>query len=55
MKKTFPTFFEQSALLHPQITVSAGVRGAQLLLDTQALIAFVGAKTADLLQDSENL
>ena len=48
MKKRFPTFISQFAEQHTQITVSAGVRGIQLLLDTKALIDFVGAKCADI-------
>ena len=48
MKKPFPTYLDASALSHERITVSAGVRGAQLLIKTESLIAFIGAKTADL-------
>ena len=44
MKKKFPTFVEQSALQHEKITVSAGVRGAQLLLAVKDLLPFVEAK-----------
>ncbi len=46
MKKAFPTYFDESALLFEQITVSAGMRGAQLLLDRAALLQFTQAKTA---------
>jgi len=48
MKKKFPTWIDESALLFEQITVSSGTRGAQLLLDREALLTFVGAKTASL-------
>lgn len=48
MKKAFPTYIDESALQFEQITVSSGTRGAQLLLSREALIPFVGAKTADL-------
>jgi Cys-tRNA(Pro)/Cys-tRNA(Cys) deacylase len=41
MKKKFPTYVHSSALGHEKITVSAGVRGAQMLLDREALVAFV--------------
>ncbi len=44
MKKKFPTYFDASAADHDRITVSAGVRGAQLLLDREALVGFVGGK-----------
>ena len=48
MKKQFPTYLHASATGFERITVSAGVRGAQLLLKVDELIAFVGAKIADL-------
>lgn len=47
MKKKFPTWFDESALTQGKITVSAGVRGMQLLLDTSDIIKFTAAKTAD--------
>ena len=47
MKKKFPTYFDSSVEKCEKITISAGVRGAQLLLDTQDLMKFVGARTAD--------
>ena len=48
MKKAFPTFFHETVLLQEKITVSSGVRGAQLLLSAAALLPFLGAATADL-------
>ena len=48
MKKKFPTWFDESALLFDRITVSSGTRGAQLLLDRAELLHFTQAKTADL-------
>ena len=47
MKKSFPTYFDQSVVNHEKITVSAGVRGAQLLVDSKELLAYLRAKTAD--------
>ncbi len=47
MKKKFPTYFDASAAAHEKITVSAGMRGAQLLIDREALVAFVGGKLID--------
>ncbi len=44
MKKKFPTFVEESALQYEKITVSAGVRGAQLLLAVKDLLPFIEAK-----------
>ena len=48
MKKQFPTYVHETALEHGQITVSSGMRGAQLLIAVADLVPFVGAKTADL-------
>lgn len=44
MKKQFPTFIHESALLYDTIYVSAGVRGLQLCIATQDLIQFIDAK-----------
>ncbi len=43
MKKNFPTYIDESALLFEKITVSSGTRGMQLLLDPRRLIEFTGA------------
>ncbi len=48
MKKKLPTFVDESALLHERITVSAGVRGAQLLLSVKQLLPFIEAKCVPL-------
>src|SRR5664280_886511 len=48
MKKPFATFFEESAVLYDWIAVSAGMRGAQILIEPQSLIDFVGAGTGDI-------
>ncbi len=48
MKKQFPTYLHETATDFERITVSAGMRGAQLLLRVDELLRFVGAKTADL-------
>lgn len=48
MKKAFPTYFDETVLLQEKITVSAGVRGAQLCLCAAELLPFIGADTADL-------
>ena len=44
MKKPFPTFIHESALLHDHIYISAGVRGLQLKISPQDLIDYVGAE-----------
>ena len=48
MKQKFPTWVDESALLHEKITVSSGARGAQLLLDRAQLLQFIQANTAHL-------
>lgn len=47
MKKKFPTYFDSSVLAREKITISSGARGAQLLLDANELLSFIGAKCAD--------
>ena len=48
MKRNFPTFIEESAREHEKITVSAGIKGAQLLLRVDDLVQFVGAKVCQI-------
>ncbi len=43
MKKAYPTFIHESALLYDHIYISAGVRGLQIKIAPQDLIDFVGA------------
>lgn len=44
MKKQFPTFIHESALLYDSIYVSAGVRGLQLKIAPSDLISYIGAE-----------
>ena len=44
MKKAFPTYIHESALLYDYIYISAGQRGLQFKIAPQALIDFVGAE-----------
>ena len=48
MKKKFPTYFDRSAENEERITVSAGVRGIQLLLSREDIVRFTGAKLVDI-------
>lgn len=48
MKKKFPTFIDETAVLFDEITVSAGVRGCQLMLNREKLIEFIEAEIFDL-------
>lgn len=43
MKKPFPTFIHESALLYDYIYISAGQRGLQLKLDPRDLVAYIDA------------
>lgn len=43
MKKSYPTFIDESAAAHESITLSAGMKGAQLLLDRAEIISFLDA------------
>lgn len=51
MKKKFPTYFDETALLWDKIAVSAGVRGGQVFADRAQLIAYIGAQCVDLTQN----
>ena len=48
MKKKFPTCIDETAVLFDTIGVSAGMRGAQILLNPQALADYIGAQFAEL-------
>lgn len=50
MKKKYPTWFDETAMLYDEIAVSAGVRGMQLILNPEALKKFVDAVYADITQ-----
>lgn len=43
MKKKFPTYFDSSVSRCDKITVSAGARGAQLLVDKSDIISYTSA------------
>ncbi len=49
MKKKYPTWVDETALLWDEIAVSAGQRGVQLLLAPADLLRFVPAQTAGLI------
>lgn len=44
MKKLFPTYIDETALLHETIFVSAGVRGMQMELSAEALAEVINAE-----------
>ena len=51
MKKAFPTFIQEDAKLLERISVSAGVRGCQVILAVDALMGCTNAKFADLCRE----
>ena len=50
MKKVFPTYLDETAILYDEIGVSAGCRGCQVLLTPEDLIDYVNLDLADLTQ-----
>lgn len=53
MKRALPTYVHSSALEHERIYISAGVRGMQIAINPNDLIAFVGAEVEDIIVDRE--
>ena len=51
MKKQYPTIFHSAAESCGRLFVSAGKIGAQIELDPAALMALIGAKTADVISE----
>ena len=47
-KKDYPVFLDSKALTHEKISVSAGLRGMQLILTPQDLVRATNATVADL-------
>ena len=47
LKKPFPVYFDKSIEEHENITISAGVRGAQLLLSRTDLLCYLGADVVE--------
>ena len=50
MKKQYPTYIEESAILYDEIGVSAGARGVQMLTDPERLIEYCRMTPADLIE-----
>ena len=51
MKKKFPTYFDSSASDLDKLTVSAGMKGAQLLVDADEIIRYTEATLCDIAID----
>ena len=48
MKKQFPTYIDETAMLYEKIYFSAGKRGVQIILDPSELAEVTGGEFADL-------
>ena len=48
MKKKYPAFIDETAILFDEITVSAGIRGCQIIINPQQLMDYTGANLFDL-------
>ncbi len=48
MKKAFPTYIDDSALNFEKISISAGMKGASVVVGAKTLVDFLRAKTASL-------
>ncbi len=48
MKKSYPTYIDETCILYDKIYVSAGKRGEMLSINPEILLEFIGAETADL-------
>lgn len=48
MKKQFPTYIEEMAILEEKITISAGKRGLQIVLSPNDLINIMAMKVVDI-------
>jgi len=51
MKKQYPTYIDETAVLFDRIYFSAGKRGVQIILSPEILAEFIGAEFADLTRD----
>ena len=51
MKKQFPTYINETAMLFDKIALSGGARGVQVILNPDELINFIGATYEDLTTD----
>lgn len=51
MKKRYPIYIEETAVLFDEIGVSAGIRGCQMFVNPEALAEYLGAEFASLVKD----
>lgn len=48
MKKKYPTFIDETAILFDTIAVSAGIRGCQLIINPEELVEYINATICDI-------
>ena len=53
MKKKFPTYIDVSCRNYEKITVSAGIKGCQLLIRTEEIISCISATVCELTAEKE--
>ena len=51
MKKKFPTYIDETAVLFDEIAISGGIRGEQIFIHPETLAAFVQREFSDLVKD----
>lgn len=50
MKKKYPTFIDETAMLYDEIAISGGTRGLQMVLCPEKLIAYTEMEAVDLVE-----
>ena len=50
MKKKYPTYFEETALLFDEIYLGGGARGVQIIVEPQKLMDFLGATACEIVK-----
>lgn len=50
MKKKYPTYVDETAVLYDEIAVSAGERGHQMIVNPEALAALLDAEFTDIIK-----
>lgn len=48
MKKKFPTYIDETAILFDEIIISAGVRGCQMVVNREQIVSYLEANLTDL-------
>ncbi len=53
-KKSYPVFIDETVELFDQVSISAGIRGAQILIAPSDLLRVTGAKTGSIARPKES-